>query len=78
MKYFLINENLPTEMYMALSAYGEVIPLPAWGALPFPVCAHPDMLVAKIGRSLLIHEEYREGRELLDRIGIPYLLSIFE
>ena len=75
MKYFLINENLPAETRRALSAYGEPIPLPAWRALPFPVCAHPDMLTAKIGRSLLIHEEYREGRAVLERIGIPYLLS---
>ena len=75
MKYFLINEHLPTEMRTALSAYGETIPLPAWRALKFPVCAHPDMLIAKIGRSLLIHEEYREGRAILDRLGAPYLLS---
>ena len=62
-------------MRAALSVYGEPVPLPAWSALPFPVCAHPDMLIAKIERSLLIHEEYRAGRAILDRIGIPYLLS---
>ncbi len=75
MKYFLIHKNLPAEMRAALSAYGEPIPLPAWHALKFPVCAHPDMLVAKIGRFLLIHEEYREGRALLERLGVPYRLS---
>ena len=75
MKYFLINENLPTEMRRALSAYGEPIPLPSWQALKHPVCAHPDMLIAKIGRCLLVHKEYREGRALLERWGIPYLLS---
>ena len=62
-------------MREAISMYGEPIPLPAWYALSSPVCAHPDMLTAKIGRSLLIHEGYREGRELLDRLEIPYLLS---
>ena len=76
MKYFLISENLPAEMRRALSAYGEPIPLPAWRALPFPICAHPDMLAAKIGRCLLIHEEYREGRAILERLEIPYLLSL--
>ena len=62
-------------MRAALSEYGKTVPLPSWHALPTPVCAHPDMLAAKIGRSLLIHEDYREGRAVLDRIGIPYLLS---
>ena len=62
-------------MRAALSEYGKPIPLPSWNALPIPVCAHPDMLTAKIGRSLLIHAEYLEGRAVLDRIGIPYLLS---
>ena len=62
-------------MRTALSAYGKPIPLPSWCALPTPVCAHPDMLAAKIGRSLLIHENYDEGRAVLDRVGIPYLLS---
>ena len=62
-------------MRAALSEYGKLIPLPSWNALPTPVCAHPDMLAAKIGRSLLIHAEYLEGRAVLDRIGIPYLLS---
>lgn len=62
-------------MREALSEYGKTIPLPSFYALPTPVCAHPDMLAAKIGRSLLVHEDYREGRAVLDRIGIPYLLS---
>ena len=75
MKYFLVNENLPAEMQRALSAYGEPIPLPAWRTLPFPVRTHPDMLAAKIGRCLLVHEAYREGRALLDLIGVPYSLS---
>ena len=75
MKYFLINEHLPTQVRTALSEYGKPISLPSWNALPTPVCAHPDMLTAKIGRSFLIHAEYFEGRAVLDRIGIPYLLS---
>lgn len=62
-------------MRTALSEYGTPISLPSWNALPTPVCAHPDMLTAKIGRSLLIHAEYLKGRAVLDRIGIPYLLS---
>ncbi|MBR6744829.1 MAG: hypothetical protein IKM00_06410 [Clostridia bacterium] len=75
MKYFLINENLPFPMRDAISEYGKTVPLPPWRALKPPVCAHPDMLIAKIGGSLLIHEAYREGRSLLDRLGIPYALS---
>jgi hypothetical protein len=75
MKYFLVNTNLPAEMRAAMSAYGELIALPPWQALEAPVCAHPDMLVARIGDQLLIHEDYREGRALLERLRIPYLLS---
>ena len=75
MKYFLININLPSEIRDAVSAYGETVALPPWNALEYPVCAHPDMLVARIGNELLIHEGYREGRALLDRLGIPYSLS---
>ena len=63
------------EIHEALSAYGNVVSLPSWNALENPVCAHPDMLMAKIGRSLLVHEEYREGRFLLERLGIPYAIS---
>ncbi len=75
MKYFLINANLPLEIRTAMSAYGKPVALPPWNALAYPVCSHPDMLVAKIGNELLIHEGYREGRALLDRLGIPYALS---
>ena len=76
MKYFFINANLPAEMCFAMSAYGRTVALPPWNVLESPVCTHPDMLIAKIGNELLIHEEYREGRALLDRIGIPYSLSL--
>lgn len=62
-------------MSAALSAYGEPIALPPFSALKAPVCRHPDMLVAKIERTLLVHEEYWEGRALLERLGVPYLLS---
>ena len=75
MKYFLINQNLPVDIHRALSVYGQPIPLPPFSALKHPVCTHPDMLAAKIGRSLLVHADYLEGRAVLDRIGIPYLLS---
>ena len=75
MKYFLINTNLPSEIRAAMSAYGETVALPPWNAFEYPVCTHPDMLVAKIGNGLLIHEGYREGRMLLDRLGIPYSTS---
>ena len=62
-------------MRISMSAYGEPIALPPWYALEDPVSAHPDMLIAKIGNELLIHENYREGRALLESLGIPYSLS---
>lgn len=75
MKYFLVNANLPSDMRDAMAAYGKIVALPPWHVLEEPVCSHPDMLIAKIGNALLIHEDYRDGRMLLDGLGIPYLLS---
>ena len=75
MKCFLINEKLPSDLRAALSAYGEPIALPPFPALQDPVCRHPDMLVAKIERILLVHAAYYEGRAVLDRMGIPYEVS---
>lgn len=75
MKYFLIHKDLPEEIQNRLSFFGECVPLPPFEKLPVPVCSHPDMLIAKIGGKLLIHAEYRQGRELLSSLGIPFLLS---
>ena len=58
-----------------MSDYGKIVELPPFRVLEEPVCFHPDMLIAKIGNELLIHEDYREGRALLEGFGIPYLLS---
>lgn len=75
MKYFLIHKDLPEEIRSRLSFFGACVPLPAFEKLPVPVCFHPDMLIAEIGGKLLIHAEYRQGRELLSSLGIPFLLS---
>ena len=75
MRYLLIHHALPAEMQRSLSAYGTCIPLPPFEKLPFPVSAHPDMLVAKIGGTLIIHEEYAEGRRLLESLDIAHEIS---
>jgi len=75
MRYFFINEALPHEIRTALSAYGECVPLPAFGALPHPVCRHPDMLMAEIHGMIFIHREYRKGQEILEDLGIPFFIS---
>ena len=75
MKYFLIHKDLPAEIRSNLSFFGECVPLPSFEKLPVPVCSHPDMLIAQIGGKLLVHEEYRQGAELLDSLEIPFLLS---
>ncbi len=75
MKYFFIHKDLPKEMIRNLSFFGECIPLPAFEKLSFPVCSHPDMLIAEIGDRLLIHGEYRAGQELLASMGVPFLIS---
>lgn len=66
---------MPEAMLRAMSEFGEPVPLPAFGNLPVPVCAHPDMLVAKINGKLLTHLEYLNGRELLKNLGIPFAVS---
>ena len=75
MRCFFINENLPRPMEAALSAYGRCVRLPAFSALPEPVCRHPDMLMARIGGHLLLHRAYAAGRAVLDALGVPYTLS---
>ena len=75
MKYFLINKDLPKEMQHRLSFFGECVPLPVFQGLPFPVCAHPDMLICEIGGKLWVHAEYGEGQELLSYLGVPFLVS---
>lgn len=75
MRYIFIHHELPRKMKDALSAYGRCIPLPPFERLSFPVSAHPDMLMANIGGTLLIHEEYTAGQTLLRELHIPFVLS---
>ena len=62
-------------MQSRLSFFGECVPLPPFEKLPFPVCFHPDMLIAEIGGKLWIHADYMEGRRLLASLGVPFVLS---
>lgn len=62
-------------MVSALSEYGYCVRLPAFPMLSEPVFRHPDMLIVEIGGRWIVHRHYREGRKILDSLGIPYLLS---
>lgn len=75
MRYFLINEGTPFEIRASLSAYGVCIPLPPLASLPFPVCRHPDMLMAQIFGRIFVHREFREGQTILENLGVPFLCS---
>ena len=75
MKYFLIHKDLPKEMQKSLSFFGACIPIPSFGNLAFPVCSHPDMLIAEIGGRLWIHADYAAGGTLLSSLGAPFMLS---
>lgn len=66
---------MSAEIQRSLSAYGTCIPLPPFLKLPHPVSCHPDMLMARIGGTLFIHEEYTEGQALLRTLGLPFALS---
>ena len=75
MRYFLINERTPSEIRASLSAYGTCVTLPPFDALPFPVCYHPDMLMADLEGAIFVHREYRKGQEILHSLGIPFCVS---
>ena len=75
MRYIFIHHALPEEMLRALSVYGKCISLPPFQKLPHPVSAHPDMLMANIGGTLIIHGEYGEGQQILRKNGIPFAIS---
>ncbi len=75
MRYFLINERTPFEIRDSLSAYGKCIPLPCLDSLPFPVCYHPDMLMAEIFGRIFVHREFRKGQEILEHLGVPFCVS---
>ncbi len=75
MRYIFIHHALPEKMVSALFVYGKCIPLPPFQKLPHPVSAHPDMLMANIGGTLIVHCEYTEGQKILRENGIPFVLS---
>ena len=74
-QYFLIHEEMPEELVSALSLYGTCIRLPAFDALPEPVCRHPDMLIVQIGGYFITHRDYRAGQRILRDLGVDYRLS---
>ncbi len=75
MKYFLVNPHLSQKIKNTLADFGEVISLPAFEKLPFPVNAHPDMLMADIDGTIFVHREYTAGQDLLKERNIPFQIS---
>ncbi len=72
MTYFLINEKFPAEYRARLAQYGEVLPVPPFAALDFPVSAHPDMLAVNVCGTLFVHAENAALCALLGEKGIPF------
>ena len=72
MTYFLVNPRFPDEFESRLAPFGEVLRVPEFSALDFPVSAHPDMQAASIGGGLFIHGENEKLASLLESRGIPY------
>ncbi len=75
MRYYFINEGTPSEIRAALSHHGLCVPLPALDTLPYPVCRHPDMLIAELNGTLFLHREYHAGSTLLSSLGVPFRIS---
>ena len=75
MTFFLVNKNFPKEFEEKISPYGEVLRLPEFGALDFPVSTHPDMQAVNVCGRLFIHSENKALASLLESAGIPFLCT---
>lgn len=76
MKYFLVNQNLPEGFEKKLSPYGEIVRVPEFTLLDFPVSNHPDMLAAKVCGRLFIHAENKALAALLQSLGVEFSCSL--
>ena len=72
MTFFLVNKNFPKEFEEKISPYGEVLRLPEFGALDFPVSTHPDMQAVNVCGRLFIHKKNEALASLLESRGIPF------
>jgi hypothetical protein len=72
MTYFLINPRFPNEFAEKISPYGEILRIPEFSALDFPVSAHPDMQAVNVCGKLFIHGENEALAALLESRSIPF------
>lgn len=72
MTYFLVNTHFPAEFASRLAPYGEVLRVPEFTALDFPVSTHPDMQAVRVCDKLFIHGENEALAALLESRGIPF------
>ena len=72
MTYFLVNPRFPDEFARKLEPFGKILRAEEFGALDFPVSAHPDMMAANICGRLFIHSENAGLAALLAANGIPF------
>ncbi len=72
MTYFLVNERFPAEFRRELATYGEVLAVPPFDAMDFPVNAHPDMLAVNVYGTLFVHAENAVLCALLSEHNIPF------
>lgn len=75
MTYLLVNRNFPEEFAKKISPYGEVLRVPEFSLLDFPVSAHPDMLAVNVAGRLFIHKENASLAAMLEERGVPFSLS---
>jgi len=73
MTYFLVNTHFPEEFARRLAPYGEVLRVPEFSALDFPVSTHPDMQAVSVCGKLFIHGENEALAALLESRNIPFL-----
>ena len=72
MTFFLVNGKFPEEFAKKIEPWGEVLRVPEFSALDFPVNSHPDMLAVNACGRLFIHEENEALASLLASRGIGF------
>lgn len=72
MPLFLVNKSFPEEFARKIADHGEVLRVPEFTALDFPVSTHPDMLAANVAGRLFIHAQNEELAKLLESRKLPF------
>ena len=76
MKYMILDQRVKPEVTKKAEKLGfTVVFAPIISGIDLSVSGHPDMLMANIGGTLIVHREYTVGQKILCENGIPFEIS---